>query len=167
MRLFRVAVLSFFLISLGHPVPGQALPPGTYAGIELGGPGGIGALTLHRILGAHRSWQSIAQVGLSGFVQSGVSRRYLMVVPLMAKGIFHAGNHHIQLGMGQIVTFSTAPAFAFRGTAELGYRYQKPSGKWYVSLAYTPYYSYLLSRQFQHWGSLGVGLMIKKRPYEK
>lgn len=127
--------------------------------LEALGMGGFYSLSWeHRF--AKGDW--LLQPGLSVFADNG---RTFFVLPVLAKKTFGQGPHQLETGIGQGFTLQTgngAKGFA-RGLLLVGWRYQRPNRPWIMRVSYTPFISYLIDVQYQHWGGISIGYQLREK----
>jgi hypothetical protein len=117
--------------------------------IELLGHGLYYSLDYERIIFNRDRFKSSAQIGCSYFQPGERTREFR--IPLILNGIISFNMHHIELGVGYVITHRTVlmennqidSKLWDRLTAgRIGYRYQKPSGHLAVRIGFTPYFGY-------------------------
>lgn len=131
------------VLSAAHAAPSGFL--------ELGGSGGFGSLNVTAPLAAPvdlRVGLSVLPIDSNGGI--------LFIVPLMVE-VHTAGRWQALGGLGQGLTVSTHGVPWARGLASAGVRYVPPEGHVWAGVAYTPFVSYLLDLQLQHWAGVQIG----------
>jgi len=138
---------------------------------ELGGAGGYYSLNYERNIIYHHSFKTSGQVGFSYFPGGWFD----ISVPVGLNEQFSFSNHHIELGIGMVALRefngeddeSGERFWSYGLTGRLGYRYQKPGGRFIWRIGFTP----LLQRErtrlyydphapfnvFTPWGGISVG----------
>ena len=109
----------------------------------------------------------LARVGIGGAAKN-------LFIPLLAGKCFGKGNNQIELTAGAVCIFGSIssqdnsqdaldPRSQIFATAFIGYRFQKPGGKFQFRAGYTPFYkihdSYaeFNNHLFYQWGGLSFG----------
>lgn len=161
-----------------QPAPKEALAKNAiYA--ELGGNGGFYTVNYERFLTEDVSiraglmYMSISVSAGSGSSMASSSGTWI-TVPLLAEytGI-RAGAHALNLGGGMDFMYFSGNASTFdatasssgilpAATADIGYRYSKPSGGFIFKLTYTPMVfvtaeTVSFKDKIQHWGGMSFG----------
>jgi hypothetical protein len=114
--------------------------------LDLGGHGMFYSLNYERIIFNGERFKTAAQVGCSFYPPSWGYIELWM--PVGINEIFTLkNNHHIELGVGVVPTRSPSPEMEMYDSyspwssflsARLGYRYQKPDGKFLFRAGFTP-----------------------------
>jgi len=113
--------------------------------LELGGHGLIYSLNYERILSNNDIFKTAGQIGISYYPP--VTGIIDVWIPLGINEIISFGNHHIEAGVGVIVIRestrepdNSASDWNWNGflSGRIGYRYQKPSGRFILRAGFTP-----------------------------
>lgn len=134
-----------FAAALSTPASAQQARPNT-AYLELLGSGGAWSVNFERALGAFR-----VRLGFAGWSSSdlfGAGTTGYTTVPITLSHVKGDGNHHLETGVGVTVgrrTFESSFDAGERSqfttiTGILGYRYQKPAGRFVFRAVLTPMY---------------------------
>ncbi len=126
--------------------------------LELLGPAGIYSLNYERVLWNRSSWKTTTQIGFSILGTrdwSGIN------FPIAITQLKSFTNHHVEIGIGTIanVVFHKTNIYGYQWerymyfNGRLGYRFQKPEGKFLFRAGYTP----LFYPEFGHWVGLSLG----------
>jgi hypothetical protein len=99
-----------------------------------------------------------------GFAAYGSDSRMLFIFPVMAKKAFGKGPHQLEAGIGHGFTLETGDGVSgfVRGLLLAGWRFQKPESSWIFRASYTPFISYLIDLQYQHWGGISIGYQLNR-----
>lgn len=113
--------------------------------LDLGGHGMFYSLNYERIIFNGKRFKTAAQVGFAYYPRSW---GYLELwTPIGINEIVSFGNHHIEFGVGVVPVrdpgisnedFTIPPSWSTFLSARLGYRYQKPDGKFLFRAGFTP-----------------------------
>ncbi len=131
--------------------------------VELGGPLTVLSVNYDRRLRSSSPVQLSVQGGISAFPN-------FIMLPATFNGFIGKGNHHFNVGAG--MAYSAGRHEILRGEmvgyqsvdviGRTGYRFQKPQGGFFLSVAYTPYIALYDSSVFHRKGEwtnwFGVGL---------
>lgn len=102
--------------------------------IDLGVHGILFAVHYERIIINNRLFKTAGQIGISYFPPI-FGNKYLWI-PLEINEICSFKNHHIEAGFGMVVIRETDWGGLLSG--RIGYRYQKPSGRFIFRVGLTP-----------------------------
>jgi len=110
--------------------------------LEAGGHGFFYSLNYERFWLNENKWKASTQVGASYYTpKSGVIPLWL---PITANVMYSLKQHHVELGLGRTVTLENMgigeQKIYWSGfwVGRLGYRYQKPDGKWLIRASFSP-----------------------------
>ena len=139
--------------------------------VELGGAAGFGSFNLDKLFFEKNrikfSWRlgGIIYPGVKRNTGTGIDLVFPASLNLMYRfGTAFMGVHHLEMGLGQTLSFSTKNQFLI-ATINIGYRYQKKDGGFFFRAGYTPFISYLYSVQYQHWAGISIGKTFKNKTY--
>jgi len=131
---------------------------------ELFGHGFLYSFNYERIVLNKSHFKTSGQVGLSYYpASSGIINIW---IPVAVNEIFSLNNrHHIELGMGCIFSKDIDYEWDNFFSGRLGYRYQKPDGKFVLRIGFTPLFDGISSsgigNKFSHhfipYGGIAVG----------
>lgn len=119
--------------------------------VELAGSGGLGSFNL--------AYPLVGRVDLRvGFSALPVDRNVglVLIFPVMAE-VRTPGRWQVVGGAGLGPSISTKGVPWARGLLEGGVRYVPPDGHLWAGLAWTPFVSFLLDLQLEHWAGLQLG----------
>lgn len=168
-------ILSFNSISInGQNQDDTRFGYRNYFHLELGGTGGYYSLNYERNIINLNTFKTSGQIGFS-FVPGGW---YDISVPIGINEQFSFSNHHIEFGIGFVAlrefrkdNGEDESRFWSDGiTGRIGYRYQKPDGRFIFRIGFTP----LLQRErsglnydpgapfnvFTPWGGISIGYSL-------
>lgn len=113
--------------------------------LDVGGHGMFYSLNYERIIFNGKRFKTAVQVGFAYYPRSwGFLELW---TPIGINEIFSLGNHHIEAGIGIVPTRTPSPEMEIYDSyspwstflsARLGYRYQKPGGKFLFRAGFTP-----------------------------
>ncbi len=111
---------------------------------ELFGQGGFYSLNYERTIFNREKFKTLAEAGIAGYPQStGVIPLF---VPVSINQLFSFHSNHLELGVGHVLINDRLPDgsndYKFFGSFKIGYRYQKPDGKFLFKAALTPFVDY-------------------------
>ena len=151
-------IFGFILITslLGMRLSAQAV---RHLSLELGGVGGLGAVSYEREVLRKDAFRLDMRFGFS-FIPIDANNGYSFIFPVLAHGILGKSKHQLDVGIGQGFTLTTKGKFFVVMPASIGYRLSLLKGKIYLRAAYTPLISYLLDFQWQHWAGLTFGFRL-------
>ncbi len=139
--------------------------------LELGGHGLFYSLHYERVLLNAQKWKTTVQGGAAYYPpQSGIIDIWL---PLLLNELISFNKHHIEFGLGYVFTNEAIRSEnlevisrEWHGffTGRLGYRYQKPDGRFLLRVAFTPVFEYQnsTSLEMHPLGGLAVGYTFGK-----
>lgn len=113
--------------------------------LELGGHGLIYSLNYERIFVNATKMKMTTKVGVSYYgPESGVIGFWL---PFSVNGLWSFDLHHVEFGIGQVITKekigeargNSVDDWDMLGTMILGYRWQKPEGRFLFRAVFTPF----------------------------
>jgi len=130
--------------------------------IELGGSGGLGSINYEKDLVVKSNIIYNYRVGFF-FLPIDRNNGNALIFPLMFNGRMGKTAHKLELGIGQGITITTHGSFFALGLAAIGYRFEPADKKMFFKVAYTPLISYIVDRQIQHWGGIGIGYNFKSK----
>ncbi len=132
--------------------------------LEAFGPGGYYSLNYERTLVNLPRLKTSFQTGGAYYPPStGV---ITLLFPVRINQLYSFGRHHLESGIGAIFTFSDTDngATPLRNydyelffTGSLGYRYQKPEGRWMFKVLFTPVLEYEQNKEIIPTGGLSLG----------
>jgi hypothetical protein len=102
--------------------------------LELGGHGGLYSLNYERILVNRQKFKTTAQAGFSCIPLD--PRSITLLVPVMVNELISFDRHHVEIGLGYLFMGSTHTENLDYFTGRIGYRYQKPDGRWLVRVGF-------------------------------
>lgn len=170
---FILFVISFVTIN-GYSQKVSSLQNRNSIHLELGGSGGYYSLIYERNIINHNSFKTSGQVGFSYFPGFWND----IWVPIGINEQFSFNAHHIELGIGSFALREkardrmndnsiTGRFWTYGLSGRLGYRYQKPDGRFIWRIGFTPllqrerpglYYDPNAPfRRFTPWGGVSVG----------
>lgn len=132
--------------------------------LEAFGPGAYYSLNYERNLINLPRMKTSFQIG--GAYYPPATGVITLLFPVRLNQLYSFGRHHLESGIGVIFTFSDTDngATPLRDydfetflTASLGYRYQKPDGRWLLKVLFTPVLEYENRRELTPTGSLTLG----------
>ena len=128
--------------------------------VEAFGHGLIYSVNYERVVLNFPHFKTMAQIGLGYFPpKTGLIQFW---VPVLFTQLFSFNQHHIELGGGHVYIDHASPlgdnnlrTFLTGGflTARLGYRFQKPDGRWIFRAAFTPFAEF-----FGSWNLSQIGI---------
>jgi hypothetical protein len=127
---------------------------------ETGGNGGVYSLNFEKdfpkVCSGNLKWEA-------GFSVVPLGSRIVIDFPLSINYTLGKSRHKAEFGTGQllIINIGSGNAGFIRGTLHIGYRNQLPQKRWFWKIAYTPFYSYAVNFQYEHWLGAGVGYQIR------
>ena len=130
---------------------------------ELFGHGLYYSINYERILFNDQLFKTTGQIGFSYYPEStGLIELW---IPVLLNELISFDKHHIEMGAGYIFTnetdTNTLPdserVWGGFFTGRIGYRYQKPTGRFIVRLAFTPIIEYKDIKEFHPSGGLSFG----------
>jgi hypothetical protein len=113
--------------------------------LEFGGHGAFYSVNYERLILNKPRFKTTGQVGFSYYPpKTGTIDLWM---PILVNELYSFGKHHIELGAGYIFTNEAlrdgnlnAISRSWNGflTGRIGYRYQKPAGRFLIRVAFTP-----------------------------
>ncbi len=125
------------------------------ATFEIGGNGGFGSFNYERQFYRPKLARYDFKVGFS-LAPIDKNNGTGLVFPLGLQRRIGT-KHQLVLGLGQGLTLTTKLHFFIQGTAAVMYRYQPEQKHFFFQVGYTPLFSYVIDRQWQHWAGFGFG----------
>ena len=118
--------------------------------LDLLGPGGFYSINYERIFVNRDKYKFSGQLGFS-FVQGAT-------IPLMLNNIISFNTHHIEMGVGHAFVLLGEPlGHELELVAKVGYRFQKPAGRFLFKASFTPMLQYRIQKRLLPWGALTFG----------
>jgi hypothetical protein len=115
--------------------------------LELGGHGLIYSLNYERNLLNFNHFKTSVQIGFA-FYPKPIDLRSRLWVPISFNQLFSYKQHHLELGIGMVITeyqnYSFGDGMRYEKdlqpllAGKIGYRYQKPAGRMQYKLLFTP-----------------------------
>ncbi|WP_123776063.1 hypothetical protein [Brumimicrobium aurantiacum] len=133
--------------------------------IEVGGPGGYGALNYERIITIDEQFSLGGKIGFSTVQVIDFTQKFNpdLLIPLSIS-VYYGKTHKVHLGFGQTIS-NTVYADQFNGKPSrrtsfhthfnIGYRYQKQENRFIYGISYSPIIEF--QKIFKHWGSIMIG----------
>lgn len=131
---------------------------------DLGGPGLIYSFNYERMLINGRRKKTAIQIGASYYPpNSGIRDIW---IPIGVNELFSRSEHHLEVGLGWIIIREASRDSEnevvdwFWSTmmfARLGYRYQRPDGKFIFRAAFTPFFEFEGTREIHPSGGVSIG----------
>ncbi len=132
-------------------IPAQDLSNGRFiclnsVQLDLGGQGLFYALNYERILFNQQRWKTAAQVGVSYYPESTGILDYWF--PVGINEMYSMGSHHVEAGLAFVWVRSASRGsrnevlhwfWDYFASGRLGYRYQKPDGRFLFRAGFTPF----------------------------
>ncbi len=171
---YIILVIFSFASSSGFSQNDNSIQNRNSVHLELGGTGGYYSLNYERNIINHNSFKTSVQFGIRYF--PGVWSDIWL--PIGINELFSFNAHHIEIGIGvvtlremardQLNNYAIIDRFwSYALTGRLGYRYQKPDGRFIWRIGFTPF----LQRErggliydptaklniFNPWGGLSIG----------
>lgn len=144
------------LLVLAQPVAAQQR-----AGyVELGGNGGLFSLNYENIFKEQERWNLGWRAGFA-LTPVDENNGAVITLPVMLMGTLFPGPNKLEAGLGNGFSITTKGAPFMRGVAALGYRYQDADKPVFLRVMYTPFISYLIDFQWQHWIGISIGYRFK------
>jgi len=132
-----------------------------YLSFELAGSGGFASINYEKAFLQKEKTDFYYRLGFS-FTPIDRNNGTAFIFPLMLHTTLGQGDHLLDLGIGQTITLTTKGSFFIRMPLSLGYRLAPTNKKHFWRFSYTPIISYLLDRQWEHWGGITFGYQIGK-----
>jgi hypothetical protein len=111
---------------------------------ELFGHGLFYSVNYERVLINRHKFKTTAQAGISFYP---VDIRMLWI-PLSVNQLISFNQHHLELGIGQVLTLDSDEWEPF-GSFRIGYRYQKPEGRFLFRAGFTPFIEYAAALEYK------------------
>ena len=127
---------------------------------ELGGVGGLGSFNLNKPFYSKKQWQLHWRAGFS-LAPIDKNNGTTIVLPVLIHGQLGQSRHKLDIGVGQTFSITTKGNYFIMLPISLGYLNAPATKKIWFRIAYTPIISYLIDRQYQHWGGLTIGYRLK------
>jgi hypothetical protein len=130
--------------------------------LEVGGNGGFYSVNFEKdfrhVLPAEFKWEA-------GFAVLPFGNRVILDFPYSINYICGKKKHAAEFGTGQVFMLDIKGGTGgfIRGTFHLGYRYQPEGKRWFFNAAYTPFYSWIVNFQYEHWFALGIGYRLNPK----
>lgn len=131
---------------------------------EIFGHGLFYSINYERFIINGSRWKTSVQLGLAYYPPATNVRE--VWIPVLVNQLYSFNQHHLEGGMGYIVVNEAIPALsngvmtrAWDGfiTARIGYRYQKPGGRFLFRLAFTPIIEYRDIDELHPVGGMALG----------
>lgn len=135
--------------------------------LDLAGHGALYSLNYERVIFNHSYFKTTIQLGFGmfpSFDNPSYFSLYNYTIPILINEIYSFNKHHIEAGIG-IAFYYTKPIRSRLNEYEwielialrLGYRYQKPDGKWLYRISFSPLIEIENDFNFSPWGSFSIG----------
>jgi len=126
---------------------------------EIMGGGGFYSLNYERIIFNGQNFKTTGQIGLSFYPRFIVSYE-TFIIPISLNEIISFNKNHIEFGLGGSIINEdlfrkNERSWGYLLTGRLGYRYQKPEGKFLFRAGFVPLFNFL--GDFYPWGALSIG----------
>lgn len=131
---------------------------------DLGGPGFIYSLNYERMLINGRRKKTAIQIGASYYPPSTGIRD--IWIPIGVNELFSRREHHLEVGLGWIIIREASRdsenevvewSWSYMMSARIGYRYQRPDGKFVFRAAFTPLFEFEGTREIHPFGGVSFG----------
>ncbi len=129
---------------------------------EAAGSGGLGSFNFEREIRSAEGIEYYVSVGASG-APIDANNGIALIAPIAIKGLIGKEQHRAELGLGQGITLTTKGAPWVMGLAMFGYRFIHPDKRVFYRVTYTPLISFIVDRQWQHWGGVSIGWKLKDK----
>jgi hypothetical protein len=127
---------------------------------ELGGVGGLGSFNLNKLFYSKKQCQLHWRAGFS-LAPIDKNNGTTIVLPVLIHGQLGQSRHKLDIGVGQTLSITTKGNYFIMLPISLGYLNAPSTKKIWFRIAYTPIISYIIDRQYQHWGGLTIGYRLK------
>lgn len=132
--------------------------------VEAFGHGLFYSVGYERVLINHQTFKTSALIGFAYYPpQSGIIDWW---IPLVINELVSIHNHHLELGIGTVITREATRNADLEAltwlsepflTGRLGYRWQRPQGRWLFKIAFTPLMKFKSIIEFHPLGGLAGG----------
>lgn len=129
---------------------------------EAAGSGGLGSFNYEREIRSTEGIEYYLSIGASG-APIDANNGFLLISPIAIKGLIGKNEHRAELGLGQGISMTTKGSPWIMGLAMFGYRYIHPDKRVFYRVTYTPLISFIVDRQWQHWGGVSIGWKLKDK----
>jgi hypothetical protein len=102
------------------------------------------------------------RAGLSGF-NIDKNAGFVVHIPISFTALYGPGNHKLEMGLGQAISFTTRGKFFAITIPSLGYRFQNRNKRFFYRVTYTPLISYIVDFQYQNWAGISIGYNLKSK----
>jgi hypothetical protein len=132
--------------------------------VEIFGHGLYYSINYERFIINGSKWKTSGQIGFSYYPPATGMRE--IWIPVLINELYSFNQHHIELGIGHIFINETiheinsdVESRMWDGfmTARLGYRYQKPDGRFLFRIGFTPIIEYTDTNDFHPLGGISFG----------
>lgn len=111
---------------------------------ELFGHGSFYSIDYERLIVNNEKTKTLGQIGFAYYPEStGVIPLW---IPISINQLISFHSNHLELGIGQIIINDEMPDgkddYKLFGSLKIGYRYQKPNGRFLIKAAFTPIIDY-------------------------
>ena len=124
---------------------------------ELLGTGGLYSVNYERFLVNRNRFKTSVQLGISPMFRTSWNG---LSIPISITELFSFKKHHLELGIGIAPNFVShenhGNSWESLLNGRVGYRFQKPSGRFVFRAGYTPFL-YFPDNKFIHWGGISIG----------
>ncbi len=111
---------------------------------EIFGHGLLYSIDYERVIFNTDKFKTLGQIGFAYYPKkTGIIPLW---IPLSINQLISLNKHHIEVGIGQVLINDEMPdgkdKIRFFGGFKIGYRYQNPTGKFLIKMAFTPVIDY-------------------------
>jgi len=139
--------------------------------LEVGGHGGLYSISFERMIRNRARLKASLQAGVGAWPSMGIGSTYFdpeLAFPAIVIGKYSFRKHHIELAAGY--TRFLLEQYGY-GTGRIGYRLQKPDGRFTFRIAFTPFMEYWGSRyrvlRIYPWGGISLGYNFGLSLYQR
>lgn len=109
--------------------------------LELAGHATFYSINYERLIFNNEKFKTLGQIGIAFYPE--FTNVIPLWIPISINQLFSFHQHHLELGIGQVFTSSKSPhddsnIYELMGSFKVGYRYQKPDGRFLMKVAFTP-----------------------------
>lgn len=133
-----------------------------YLSFELLGSGGIASFNFEKTFYQKNKLKLNYRIGFSA-MPIDKNNGDALIFPLMVHAVLGEKAHKLDVGLGQSITITTKLNGFILMPMSFGYRFEPTDKRYYLRASYTPLISYLVDRQWQHWGGLTYGFKLKQK----
>ncbi len=131
-----------------------------YFSFELAGSGGLASVNFEKTILDKEKLDLNFRAGFSLFPVDP-NNGTVLVFPIMFHAIYGQSAHKVDFGLGQSFSITTKGQSFILMPLSLGYRFEPIDKRYYLRASYTPLFSYVIDRQWQHWGGITFGYKLK------